>query len=163
MVHSRLPSLSMTSRWWSSKAQTHLLFSGRLLKQSSYIAQLLNAIGTVMAVSLPVEAADEMVLHRNRVPVPTLIVTPTAIVAKPYEHVKLTAMPKGGEARIFTVRWRLVEGMSGGRLTVNNKRQEDGSYLADFMATQAGNTFRIVVNLNEFPSTKKEINIDIEK
>ena len=162
MHRSRHRLSSMMLLWWSNKGRlSRVRDSVRASRRASVGATVL-LIWTIAAIWGPARAADQMTPYRGRVPIPTLLVMPSAIIVKPHEHILLTAIPHGGEARLFSVKWLLVEGPSGGRLTADNIRHDDGSFSAEYTAPDRGGPYHIKAILREFPSAIAETTVKLE-
>jgi len=141
---------------------------GSLPARRKFVVQ---AAGSLLFVQLPLRAGvaveyqppeSEPGPGRPRVPQPRLELAPTAIEVAPGSRVQFIARASGGEAILFSVNWSIREGTAGGTIVPALKRQDDGSYTAEYQAPKVGSgPFHVVVTLREFPSAMAEASVQV--
>jgi hypothetical protein len=99
---------------------------------------------------------------RPRVRQPRLELAPTAIEVAPGSRVQFVARASGGEAILFSVKWSIREGATGGTIVPARKRQADGSYTAVYQAPAViSGPFHVIATLREFPAAVAEASVQI--
>jgi hypothetical protein len=100
--------------------------------------------------------------RRPRVPQPRLELSPTAIEVVPGSRVQFIARASGGEAILFSVDWSIREGTAGGTIVPARKREDDGSYTAEYRAPMVGSgPFHVIATLREFPAAVAEASVQV--
>jgi hypothetical protein len=103
------------------------------------------------------------VKRTNNVMPPSLTLTPATLTLQAGASTTLTAHTQGGEAMLFTVDWKILEGASAGTISSDNKRSDDGSYTASYTAPAAsGVTAHIVASLHEYPAASATAAIQVK-
>lgn len=98
---------------------------------------------------IPAEA-QSLAGNRSRGHTPSISVMPETAVVAPGATVTFVATPHGGEAMLFSVKWRIREGRRGGKIEAEPAQRADGAYVATYTAPAAGKSpFHIDVRLAE--------------
>jgi hypothetical protein len=101
-------------------------------------------------------------LRRPRVAQPRLELSPTAVEVAPGSRLHFVARASGGEAILFSVNWSIREGAAGGTIVPASKRQDDGSYTAEYQAPVVGTgPFHVIATLREFPAAVAEASVQV--
>ena len=144
---------------------------GSLPARRKFVVQ---AAATLLSALLPAKAgvADEYQPpgsepgqappRRPRVAQPRIELSPTAIEVAPASRVQFIARASGGEAILFSVKWSIREGAAGGTIVPAHKRQDDGSYTAEYQAPVVGSgPFHVIATLREFPAAVAEASVKV--
>jgi hypothetical protein len=140
---------------------------GSLPARRKFVVQ---AAGSLLAALLPLRAAvadgnqpPESGARRPRVLQPRLELSPAAIEVAPGSRVQFIARASGGEAILFSVDWSIREGTAGGTIVPARKREDDGSYRADYRAPLVGGgPFHVIATLREFPAAAAEARVQVQ-
>jgi hypothetical protein len=101
--------------------------------------------------------------RRPRVPQPRLELSPKSIEVAPGSRVKFIARASGGEAMLFSVKWSIREGAAGGTIVPARKREDDGSYTAEYRApVTGGGPFHVIASLREYPAAVAEASVQVQ-
>jgi hypothetical protein len=100
--------------------------------------------------------------RRPRVLQPRLELSPTAVEVAPGSRAQFIARASGGEAILFSVDWSIREGTAGGTIVPAHKRQDDGSYRAEYRAPMVGSgPFHVIATLRQFPAAVAEASVQV--
>ncbi len=103
------------------------------------------------------------VKRSNNVTPPVITLTPATLTLQSGASTTLTARVIGGEAMLFAVDWKIVEGTAGGTITTDNKRGDDGSYTATYTAPSSSGMFHVVATIREYPASTASLSIQVIK
>jgi len=110
-----------------------------------------------------VACASSTLVAAPVVPQPRLELLPEQLQLAPGAEARLLARPQGGEAILFHVDWQVVEGEAGGRLETSEARDEDGRYVARYLAPASEGVFHVVARLREYPSAEARVTIRVRR
>lgn len=109
------------------------------------VASLLAACAGRDAVAQP------SVQWRSNVQSPSITTAQSRLDASAGSRTALRAQPRGGEAMLFTVDWKVVEGAAGGSVETG-RRSADGSYEATYTAPANPGTYHVTATIREYPA-----------
>lgn len=121
------------------------------------------AAALAMVIAGLVGCASSPLVAAPIVPQPRLELLPEQLQLLPGEAAKLKARPQGGEAILFHVDWQVVEGQSGGRLETSEARDEEGRYVARYVAPASEGVFHVVARLREYPAAEARVEIRVRR
>ena len=91
--------------------------------------------------------------RRSNVAAPFISLSPASIELARGASVVLTALPRGGEAILFSVDWAISEGAAGGTLTAAQPRNADGSFNVTYTAPAIGaGPYHVTATIKEYPA-----------
>ena len=89
--------------------------------------------------------------RQSNVVKPSIEMTTRDVVVARGSRTLLKAQVRGGEAMLFTVDWHIAEGAAGGSVKPA-RRNDDGSYEAEYTAPQAPGLYQVTATIREFPA-----------
>lgn len=105
-------------------------------------------------------AQAQTAARRSNVAPPSIEMVASPIEASRRASIVLTARTHGGEAILFSVDWKVVEGASAGHVEAG-RRHDDGSYDATYTAPAASGTYHVTATIREFPSANATAEIRV--
>jgi hypothetical protein len=124
------------------------------MTKATALARITSIAGALLlagcAASAPAQEPPTAARRSNVAP-PSIAMSTRELQVAPGSRVMLTARTGGGEAMLFTVDWKVVEGDAGGRVEPG-RRNSDGSYEAAYTAPAVGGTYHVTATIREFPS-----------
>ncbi len=130
--------------------------------RAARIGAVLSLGLAVIGCSAPSAAQAPSGARRSNVVPPFVTLEPAAVELAPGASVRLTARPRGGEAMLFSIDWRIDEGPAGGVIADGTARLADGSFQATYIAPATGaGPFHVAASIREYPAAAAVTTITI--